>query len=117
MTRKLFFQSLLIGVLLFTFVPSQASAQITVPPRFSVTNVTSGLVNPQDIEPGEGGAFGTDLFFIEFLLQPFGTGLISRVNPAGGTPTLFATVPRALVLEFGFGGDLFVGTQTGAIVR
>jgi hypothetical protein len=79
----------------------------SVPPGFTINAIVSGFPvgtadELQDIAPGPGGTFGTDLYFIAYKNQ------IWRVSPTGGTPILFATVGSELrVLSFGFESDLY----------
>ncbi len=92
-------------------VQGQAWSLPTVPSGFSIKVVTSGLPIDnenalQDIAPGQGQSFGTLLYYIVNQNE------IWRVNPLGGTPSLFATVidprpPKLTMLSFGFDGDLF----------
>ncbi|MCK5015364.1 MAG: hypothetical protein KAS66_16275 [Candidatus Omnitrophica bacterium] len=90
---------------------ARASAQIVVPPGFSVQAVASGA--NLDIEPGQGGAFGMDVYYINEAASP---NNIMRVDPAGGPPTIFASVPSAITLGFGFGGDLFAAEGASGAV-
>lgn len=97
----------------------QSNSSITVPNGFEVTLIASGLSpiatgsnypnSLQDLEFGK-GAFGDYLYFID-------TSAIYRVTTPGTTPESFATIPQALVMRFGFDGDLFVGTATGQVIR
>jgi hypothetical protein len=43
--------------------------------------------------------------------------VIYRVEGPGTAPHAFASVPQALVMTFGFDGDLFVGTAAGKVIR
>lgn len=109
---------LLIGVALLAALAQPATAQPpmpTVPEGFTIHTVVTlpSYQAPylQDVEPGPGGAFGTYLYFI---VSP---NLIYRVNPLGGTPTLFAQVPSGNLsaMEFGFGGDLYAVDGQGGV--
>lgn len=92
---------------------------IVVPEGFRVTLIASGLSpigtwsnypnSLQDLEPGRGD-FGSYLYFID-------NGVIYRIATPGGQSQPFAYVPAALVMRFGFDGDLFVGTATGKVMR
>lgn len=93
---------LLVGFLYLVAGTAFASAEIVVPPGFSVQAITSGA--NLDIAPGQGGAFGMDVYYIDEAASP---NNIMRVNPEGGPSTFFASVPSAITLAFGFGGDLF----------
>lgn len=103
--------SLLAAGVLFCLSSATASAlpsTPTVPESFTI-HVVATTASPgalQDIAPGQGGLFGTDLYF---LVSGSPDDFIYRVNPWGGTPQLFATVPGGNLthLQFGFNGDLF----------
>lgn len=84
-------------------------AQISVPPGFSVQAIASGA--NVDIQPGSGGTFGNFVYFIDETATP---NNIMRADPTGGAPaTFFASVPFAITLGFGFGGDLFAAEGAG----
>jgi hypothetical protein len=89
-------------LLLSAFAPISAYADIVVPPDFSAHQIATGA--NLDIQPGPGGAFGTYVYYIDEAATP---NNIMRVDSSGGPAELFASVPYAITLGIGFGGDLF----------
>jgi len=100
-------------------VDRSPTQSIVVPEGFHVTLIASGLSpigtwsnypnSLQDLQPGKGN-FENYLYFID-------NGVIYRIATPEEQPQLFAYVPAALVMRFGFDGDLFVGTATGQVIR
>ncbi len=99
-------------LLISVFAPISGSADVVVPPDFSAQVIATSA--NLDIQPGPGGAFGTYVYYIDELATP---NNIMRVDPSGGPPEFFASVPSAITLGFGFGGDLFAAEGASGAVN